>query len=93
MQQELWVKEVEHPTSKPLDTWRDELYGFWMLVTDMKMIDGERVGIARYYGTDRGRILDLWSELNESSDDSNIGFFCNKRSNWMGGAFLVKTES
>ena len=93
MEQGLWVKEVDNPVSRPLDEWRYELYGYWMLVTNMQTIDGERTGVARYYGTDREKILDLWGEFNESSSFSEVGFFCNKKSKWMGGAFLVTAES
>jgi hypothetical protein len=56
---ELWVKEVENPILKPLDQWRDDLYGYWMVITDTQVIDGIKMAIARYYGTDENRILDL----------------------------------
>jgi len=53
MEQGLWVREVENPLLKPLNQWRDELFGYWMVVTDSKIVDGISMAIARYYGTDR----------------------------------------
>jgi len=93
MKQDLWIKEVENPTPKPLDEWRNELFGFWMLVTDVTQIDGVRIVTPRYYGTDRGKIIDLWGEYSETAPESSVAFFCNKKSNWLGGAFLAKAES
>jgi len=47
LQEELWVKEVENPISKPIDQWRDELYGYWMVITDIKY-SGD-VDVAMYF--------------------------------------------
>jgi len=85
---ELWVKEVKNPILKPLDQWRDDLYGYWMVVTDTQVIDGIKMAIARYYGTDEEKILDLWCELGPTAE-----YRLNKRSNWLGGAFIAKTDS
>ena len=85
---DLWVKEVENPILKPLDQWRNDLYGYWMVITDSQVINGVKMAIARYYGTDEDKILDLWSELGPTAE-----YRLNKRSNWLGGAFIAKTDS
>ena len=87
-----WIKEVENPVLKPLNDWRDELYGYWMLVSDTDIVDGIRMARARYYGTDREKILDLWETPPADCDPSNVTFYNNKRSKNMGGAFLVKVD-
>ena len=92
-EKELWVKQVENPMSKPLNQWREELYGYWMVVSDTKSVDGINMATARYYGTDREKLLDIWDELCLASDKPDVGMLCNIRSIWMGGAFLVKNES
>ena len=88
----LWVKEVENPVLKPLNDWRDELYGYWMVVTDMHNVDGTRMAIARYYGTDEDKLYDIWDELCLKIDKPTVGIRYNKKSNWMGGAFIAKAE-
>ena len=93
MEQDLWVKEVKNPRLKPLNQWRDELYGYWMVVTDSTNVDGVNMAIARYYGTDRERLLDIWNDLCLKTDEPTVEFLCNKRSNWMGGAFIAKVDS
>ena len=93
MLEDLWVKEVINPTLRPLDQWRDELYGYWMVVTDSTTIDGVKMAIARYYGTDREALLDIWNDLCLKLEEPTVKILCNKRSNWMGGAFIVKAES
>lgn len=93
MIKDMWVEEVVNPTLKPLDQWREELYGYWMVVTDSTTVDGVRMAIARYYGTDREALLDIWNELCLGSEKPTVKILCNKRSHWMGGAFIVKTES
>ena len=93
MTEDLWVRQVENPTLRPLNQWRDELFGFWMIVTDATIIDGISMAIARYYGTDREKLLDIWNELCMESEEPTAEFFCNKRSNWMGGAFIAKINS
>ena len=93
MEQELWVKEVETPVSKPLSQWRDELLGYWMVVTDSATIDGVKYAVARYYGTDRENLLDIWNDLCLSTEEPTVEFLCNIRSNWMGGAFIAKANS
>ena len=94
MAQELWVKAVENPILKPIDQWRDDLYGYWMVFSDSQLIDGEEQVVARYYGTDREKLYEKYSELHNESDEPTVGIYCNKRgNNWMGGVFLVKSES
>ena len=93
MDKELWVKPVENPVSKPLNQWRDEFYGYWMVVSNTKSIDGIDMATARYYGTDREKLLDIWDELCLASEKPDVEMVCNIRSAWMGGAFLVKNES
>jgi len=93
MDNELWVKQVENPISKPLNQWREELYGYWMVVTDMKNADGVRMATARYYGTDEDKLYDIWNDLCLASAKPDVGIRYNKRDNWMGGAFLAKSES
>jgi len=90
MSQELWIKEIESPASKPLNQWRDELYGYWMVVTDSVSIDGVDMATARYYGTDREKLLDIWNGLCMETPEPTVAIHCNKRSNWMGGAFVAK---
>jgi len=50
------VKDVENQVLKPFDQWRDELYGYWMVYTDMQIIDGVKMVVARYYGTDKEKL-------------------------------------
>jgi hypothetical protein len=88
------VKQVEKPISKSLNQWREELYGYWMVVTDMTNTDdGVRMATARYYGTDEDKLYDIWNELCLASEKPDVGIRYNKRDNWLGGAFLVKSES
>ena len=90
MEQDLWVKEVNIPILKPLSQWRDELIGYWMVVTDSTTVDGIRMAVARYYGTDRENLLDIWNNLCMNSEEPTVEILCNKRSHWMGGAFIAK---
>ena len=87
--QDMWVKEVINPTLKPLDQWRDELYGYWMVVTDSMTIDGVRMAIARFYGTDREALLDIWNDLCIKTDEPTIQMHCNKRSHFFGSNFKI----
>ena len=93
MEQDLWVREVKNPTLRPLNQWRNELFGYWMVVTDSTTIDGINMAIARYYGTDRESLLDIWNDLCLKTEEPTVEILCNKRSNWMGGAFIVKIDS
>jgi hypothetical protein len=93
MIQELWVKKVENPTKKPLNIWRDELYGYWMVTTDSERVDGTEMVVAQYYGTDKERILDIWDELCQNSENPTVGYFFNKKSKLAGGAFIAKADS
>ena len=92
MEQDLWVKEIKNPVLKPLNQWRDELFGYWMVVTDSTTIDGIDMAIARYYGTDRESLLDLWNDLCIKAEEPTVEILCNKRSIWMGGAFIAKVD-
>ena len=87
---DLWVKEVDEPILKPLNVWRDELNGYWMVVTDECVIDGKNMAIARYYGTDEDKLYDIWDELCLKTEEPTVSIRNNKKSNWMGGAFIVK---
>ena len=49
MAQDLWGKEVENTALKPLDEWRNDLYGYWMVFSDVIYEGGEKLAIARYY--------------------------------------------
>jgi hypothetical protein len=92
MADDLWVKPIEHQDLKPLDDWRDDLYGFWMVVTGSTMVNGVKMAVARYYGTDTEKLHDICAELwGVGENDAQV--FCNKKNNWMGGAFLVKADS
>ena len=93
MTQDLWIKQIENPVIKPLNQWREELFGYWMVVTDSTSIDGISMARARYYGTDREKLLDIWNELCLKTEEPTVEILCNKRSNWMGGAFIAKTSS
>jgi len=93
MEHDLWVKEVKDSALKPLDEWRDDLYGYWMVFSDVSYKDGEKMAIARYYGTDKLRLYELYDALHSDAEDLTVGIIQNKRSNWMGGVFLAKTES
>ena len=90
MEQDLWVKEVKSPNLKPLDQWRDDFYGYWMVYSDVAHENGEKLAIARYYGTDKLKLCDA---LHAKSEELLVGILHNKRSNWMGGVFLAKAES
>ena len=93
MGRQLWVKKIENPISKPLNQWREELYGYWMVVSDAKSVSGVDMATAQYYGTDREKLLDIWDDLCLSSEKPDVVIVCNIRSIWMGGAFLVNGES
>ena len=93
MAQDLWIKQVENPELKPLNQWREELFGYWMVVIDSDSIDGIKMAKAVWYGTDREKLLDIWNSLCIETDEPTVEIICNKRSNWMGGAFIVKTGS
>jgi len=93
MNTNLWVKEVENPILKPLNEWRDELYGYWMVVTDMKNINGVEMAAAKYYGTDEEKLYDIWDNLCIEVGEPTVGIRFNKKSNWLGGVFLAKDES
>ena len=92
MERDLWVKMVDNPILRPLNEWRDELYDSWMVVTDMEYINGEKMAIARYYGTDKEKLYALYNELHDAANEPTVSILLNKRSNWMGGVFLAKTE-
>ena len=93
MMQDLWVKQIENPVLKPLNQLRDELYGFWMVVTDSAVVDGIKMAKALYYGTDRDKLLDILNILCHETEVPSAKILCNKRSNWMGDAFIVKADS
>jgi len=86
--EDLWVKQIDNPIRKTLHQWREDLYGYWMIITNTATINGSETVIARYYGTDRDKLLDIYDELWQSDQSTEI--LLNKRSNWMGGAFLAK---
>ena len=90
MEKVLEVNAVENQVLKPFDQWRDDLYGFWMVYTDMQIIDGVKMVIARHYGTDREKLYDLYDALQEETDEPTVGIVFNQKSNWMGGVFLAK---
>ena len=89
------IKAVENPVMKPLNEWRDELYGYWMVYSDRQLNNGVETVIARHYGTDKEKLYSLYDEMHAVADDpTTVGILFNKRgNNWMGGVFLVKTES
>ena len=93
MGNELWIKKINQPELKPLNQWRDELYGYWMVFSDTKQKNGEKMVIARYYGTDKDKLYTLYDELHSASKEPTVGIVLNKRSSWMGGVFLDKPES
>ena len=92
MIQDLWVKDIETPTLKPLSHWRNELYGFWMVYTDTKIVEGEKMVVVRYYGTDKEKLYAKYKELRNEIDEPTVGIVQNMRSNWLGGVFLAKAE-
>ena len=92
MNQTTLVKNVDNQVLKPLDQWRDELYGFWMVYSDMQLIDGVKMVIARYYGTDREKLYNLYEDLQELTTEPTVGIVFNQKSNWMGGVFLAKSN-
>ena len=92
MEQTIQIKAVEDQVLKPFDQWRDDLYGFWMVYTDMQIIDGVKMVIARHYGTDKEKLYDLYDALQTETDEPTVGIVFNQRSNWMGGVFLVKSD-
>jgi len=92
VEQELWVKEVENPVLRPINQWRDELYGYWMVFSDTIRINDEKMVIARYYGTDRVKLYELYNKLHNTTNEPTVGIIHNNRSNWLGGVFLAKTE-
>ena len=94
MEQEIWIKEVENQVLKPIDEWRNELYGYWMVYSDVKQVNGVEMAVARYYGTDKIEMYKRYTELHAAAEEPTVGILLNKRgNNWMGGVFLVKAES
>jgi len=93
MGQTISVRAVENQVLKPFDQWRDDLYGFWMVYTDMQVIDGIKMVIARHYGTDKEKLYDLYDSLQDAADEPTVGIVYNHKSNWMGGVFLAKSNS
>ena len=89
MEHLLQVKAVENQVLKPFDEWRDDLYGFWMVYTDMQVVDGVKMVVARHYGTDKEKLYDLYDSLQEATDEPTVGIVFNQRSNWMGGYSLL----
>ena len=73
--QELFVKVADDLASKPLYQLRNELEGFWMLVIDIKEVNG--VEVATMYGTDREALLEIWETMPDST------MYCNMCSNWV----------
>jgi hypothetical protein len=92
MEQTTLVRDVENQVLKPFDQWRDDLYGFWMVYSDMQIINGVKMVIARHYGTDKEKLYDLYDALQENTDEPTVGIVFNQKSNWMGGVFLVKSH-
>lgn len=76
-----------------MSQWRDELYGYWMVFSETKQKDGEKMAVVKYYGTDKDKLYSLYNELHNAADEPTVGIILNKRSNWMGGVFLYKSES
>ena len=93
MDQKIQVKDVENQVLKPFDQWRDDLYGYWMVYTDMQVIDGVKMVIARHYGVDKEKLYDLYDALQEATDEPTVGIVFNQKSNWMGGVLLAKSNS
>ena len=94
LEQLLKATPVKNPTLKPLNQWRDDLYGYWMVFTDVEYIDGIKMGIARYYGTDREEMYEVYHNLLGDTVEPTDGILLNKRGNdWMGGVFIVKSSS
>ena len=92
MRQGLWVEEVAGSALKPLTELRNDYYGYWMVVTDSETRNGIDTARVHSFGTDRERLLDIWNELCLKSEEPTVEFLCNKKSNWMGGVFVAKTE-
>ena len=63
MEQSLWVKEVKDSALKPLNEWRDNFYGYWMVFSDISYKNGEKMAIVRYYGTDKLKLYELYDDL------------------------------
>ena len=92
MKDALWVKKIEKPALKPLNEWRDELFGLWMVYSDLCMVSGVKHAMARYFGTDKNELYNLYDSLQEASDAPTVGIVYNQKSNWMGGVFLVASN-
>ena len=90
MDKELWIKEIETPAFKPLNQWREELYGYYMITSEEKIVDDIEMISVYYYGTDKEKLNNIWYELQSKVEDLSIVIPLNKRSNWLGGAFLVR---
>ena len=93
MNNALFVKDAENQVLKPLNDWRDELYGYWMVYTDIQMVDGIKMAIARHYGTDKEKLHELYEALEDAAGEPTVGIVFNQKSNWMGGVFLAKPNS
>ena len=94
MERLMYAKKVENQKLKPINDWRDELYGYWMVFTDVEYIDGIKMGVARYYGTDKEEMYSLYHELRGDTVEPTIGILYNKHGNdWLGGVFVAKAES
>jgi len=92
MEHTIQVKTVENQELKPFDQWRDDLYGFWMVYSDLQIINGIKMVVARYYGINKEKLYDIYDDLQAATDEPTVGIVFNKKSNWMGGAFLAKSN-
>jgi len=93
MEQAKKVSAVENQILKPFDQWLDDLYGYWMVCTDMQIIDGVKMVITRYYGSEKEKLYDLYDKLQDATDEPTVGIVFNQKSDWMGGVFLAKSHS
>jgi len=72
-----FVKVADDLISKPLYQLRNKLEGYWMLVIDIREVNGVEVATMTHYGTDREALLDIWETMPDST------MYCNKRNNRM----------
>ena len=49
--------------------------------------------MARYFGTDKNELYNLYDSLQEASDASTVSIIYNQKSNWMGEVFLASSDN
>ena len=63
-----------------------------MVYSDLCMIARVKHAVARYFGTDKDELYNLYDSLQETLDAPTVGIVFNQRSNWMEGVLLAASN-